>query len=122
MTKNANVGIARFLSLIAVLFLIIALIFQILSLGNVHVGFGSFSGFFSGVLQGVSIVIIIIITLILLLITYSAIYSRLNRKSSKARDYSLLFGIIEIIVGIFTSEFMIIAGIFLLIAWIALEV
>lgn len=122
MAKSANATIARALVLLSIIVLIVAVILELLSFGNVHLGFGSAGGFLSGVLHGLAIVAGIILLLIFLAVNYYVIYERIGRKNSRARDMSLVFGIIEIIFALlFLPRISIASGILLLIAWLVLE-
>lgn len=123
MAGRSNVPIARALVLIAILIQIIAIIFELLNLASFNVSVGSFNGVLAGVIHEFYTVITIIISLIFLLINYSVIYLRMHRKKSKARDYCLLFGIIEIVIGfLMLPELMTIAGFVLILAWVTLEI
>lgn len=122
MAKKGNVSVARAFVLLAIIIQVIAVILELLGLVSIHVYLGSLNGVLSGVLQGVYEFVVIVISVIFLLINYSAIYVRLHRKSTKARDYALLFGIIEVVVGIILlPELMTIAGVLLILGWLALE-
>lgn len=122
MAGKGNVPIARALVLVAILIQVIAVIIELLNLASVRVSIGNLNGVMAGVLHGLYVAVIVVVSIVFILINYSMIYLRMHRKSSKARDYCLLFGIIEILFGILLlPELMTVGGVLLILAWIVLE-
>ncbi|MCL5439994.1 MAG: hypothetical protein M1595_03710 [Candidatus Thermoplasmatota archaeon] len=122
MSRKDRVIVARLLSGLALLLLLIALIYDIISFFTpVKDALSSFDAFGSFLLGKLAIFVIIVITLVFLFITYASIFNRLKRVNSSARDLSLIIGIVLLILGILVlGIFVTGAGVLLLLTWLVL--
>ena len=122
MSRKDRVIAARLFSGLALLLLLIALIYDVISFFTpVKNALGSLDAFGSFLLGKLAIFVIIVITLVFLFITYASIFNRLKRVNSSARDLSLIIGIVLLILGILVlGIFVTGAGVLLLLAWLVL--
>ncbi|MCL5804184.1 MAG: hypothetical protein M1306_02645 [Candidatus Thermoplasmatota archaeon] len=122
MSRKDRVIVARLFSGLTVLFLLIALVLDIISFFTpVKGALSSLDAFGSFVLGKLAIFVVAVILLVFLFITYSSIFNRLKRVNSNARDLSLIIGIILLVLGIaILGIFVTGAGILLLLAWLVL--
>lgn len=119
MAKKLNASVARLLIAIAIILQILYIVTSLLSLITVKVHFNSPGEFLYGILSKLAIFIVILISLFFLLIDYR-ILKTTERSLSKARDYSLVFGAVEIVLGLVFLPTLV-SGVFLLLAWLSLE-
>lgn len=122
MSRKDRVIVARLFSGLTVLFLLIALVLDIISFFTpVKGALSSLDAFGSFVLGKLALFVVAVILLVFLFITYSSIFNRLKRVNSNARDLSLIIGIILLVLGIaILGIFVTGAGILLLLAWLVL--
>lgn len=124
MSRGDKVFISRLFVAIALILFVISLIVEIIHLFSPgSSAFSTLHAFGSFIVGELITVLAIILTFILLAGTYTMVFDHLKSINSSARDYALGFAIISIILAlIFLPEFVLGAGVALIIAWIILVI
>ena len=124
MARSTKTFFAQIFVALAMLFLAVALILWFISLfysGSNPLG--SLSAFAHFAISEIEKVISLILVFVLLAATYSMVWLRIGAVKRRPRDSTNILAIVSIVLGyIFLQEFVLLAGILLLIAWIVMIV
>ncbi|MCL5438093.1 MAG: hypothetical protein M1148_02725 [Candidatus Thermoplasmatota archaeon] len=122
MDKSSKKELTRVFVAISLLLLLVAFILEFISLFfGVSDAFSSAVAFGAFAVTEIIRVIVILFILALLLVTYATVWKRVGWKKYGARDMAIILAVVEIIVGlVLSADFVLLAGVMLLVAWIVM--
>ncbi len=124
MAGSTKTFFAQVFVALALLFFLVALIYWFIALFYTGSNpLGSFSAFAHFALGELLKAVALIVVLVLAGVTYGSVWTRIGRSRSRSKEAAILLAVFSIVLGfVFLGDFVLLAGILLLVAWIILIV
>lgn len=124
MASSTRTFLTQIFVALALLFFLVALIYWFIALFYTGQNpLGSFSAFAHFAIGELLKVVALIVVFVLAGATYGSVWNRIGKTRSRSKDAAIVLAVLSILLGFFfLGDFVLLAGILLLVAWIILIV